>query len=331
MAISRIPIVDLSPFFTQGDEDAGKKEAAMEMMDEACSEYGFFQVLNHGVPLDLMSRALTLSKTFFELPMEEKRKCSPPPGTPYPTGYNRFLENNNEQRQIFFMFAPGFDFNVLPTDPPEFRDVLEELFSHLVKASLVVEKIISECLGLPVEFLSEYNNDRRRDKMIAQVYSTATADNQIGVSEHRDGHCLTFVLQDEVGGLEALKDGEWISLTPTEGALVVNLGDIIQVLSNDKYKSAVHRVMRTRGKARASISFFYSLADEKWVEPLPQFTTDVGQPPKYKRYLEGDFVKMRLNMMTSRLKNVSSAPNQEIGSIDYNAISPQKCVLNTQP
>ena len=103
------------------------------------------------------------------------------------------------------------------------------------------------------------------------------------------------------------------------------------MLSNDKYKSAVHRVMRTRGKARASISFFYSLADEKWVEPLPQFTTDVGQPPKYRRYLEGDSVKMRLNMMTSRLKNVSSAPNPKIGSIDYNAISPQKCVLNTQP
>ena len=72
--------------------------------------------------------------------------------------------------------------------------------------------------------------------MIAHVYSTATADNQIGVSEHRDGPCLTFVLQDEVGGLEALKDGEWISLTPTEGALVVNLGDTIQVSNCIKKK-----------------------------------------------------------------------------------------------
>lgn len=114
-----IPTVDLSPFFNEGDED-GKKEAK-QIIFQACSDYGFFQVVNHGVPLSLMSRALELSKTFFEYPREEKLKSSPGLRAPLPAGYSRQPEHSADKNEYFLMFPPGSSFNVYPSNPPEFR------------------------------------------------------------------------------------------------------------------------------------------------------------------------------------------------------------------
>ena len=86
MATSVIPTVDLSPFFRDEDHQGDNKKA-MEAISQACSEYGFFQIVDHGVPHDLMSRALHLSKTFFEYPDEEKLKSSPGSEAPLPAGY----------------------------------------------------------------------------------------------------------------------------------------------------------------------------------------------------------------------------------------------------
>ncbi|PIA57447.1 hypothetical protein AQUCO_00600285v1 [Aquilegia coerulea] len=295
MVNTSIPTVDLSPFFNEGDEDGRKK--ATEMITHACSVYGFFQIVNHGVPLSLMNKALELSKTFFEYSMEEKLKSSPNDGAPLPAGYNIQPKNSADKNEYLLMFPPGSNFNVYPNDPTEFRKVMEEMFSHFTKAAFLVESIVNDCLGLPPKFLEEYNNDRSWDFMVALRYFPATEKENNGISEHQDGNCITFVFQDK-GGLEVLKDGVWIPVVPIEGSLIVNLADIIQVLSNNKFKSATHRVVRPEGTTRHSFAFFNTIEGNKWVEPLPQFTKEIGEPAKYKGFFYKDYQIQRMRNKT---------------------------------
>ncbi|KAK3440177.1 hypothetical protein EUGRSUZ_B00473 [Eucalyptus grandis] len=287
---SGIPTVDLSPFFAEGDEEGKRK--AIKIIGHACSEYGFFRVVNHGVPVELMKRALALSKTFFDYPTEAKLKSGPVPGTPIPAGYSRQPERSADKNEFFMMFPPGSSFNVYPINPPGFRDVLEEMFSQFVNTGRIIENIINECLGLPSNLLTEYNDDRKWDLMSAFRYFPATERENTGVAEHKDVNCITFVFQDEVGGLEVQKDGNWIPVTPVEGTLVVNVGDVIQVLSNDRFKSASHRVVR-QARDRHSYAFFYNIGGDKWVEPLPQFTTEIKEAPKYKGFLFKEYLQLR--------------------------------------
>ncbi|KAB2073269.1 hypothetical protein ES319_A07G071600v1 [Gossypium barbadense] len=284
MAEPLIPTVDLSPF-TKNDEDGKKK--AMEVITKACSEYGFFQIVNHGVPINLLQRALDLSKVFFEYPSDEKLKSSPASNAPLPAGYNTQPQQSPDKNEYLLMFPPGSTFNVFPQNPPDFKRVLEDVFSKLTETGLLVETIVNQCLGLPPNFLKEYNHDRSWDFM------------------------------DEAGGLEVSKDGEWIPVIPAKGTLVVNISDVIQVLSNNKFKSATHRVVRPKGRSRYSFAFFYNLQGDKWVEPLPHFTKDIGESPKYRGFQYSEYLQLRLRNKT----HPPTTPEDEIRITHYTITS----------
>ncbi|KAK6123040.1 hypothetical protein DH2020_043222 [Rehmannia glutinosa] len=313
MSIDSIPTIDLSPFFTNSDENGQKK--AIEIIKKACSEYGFFQIVNHGIPLDLMSQAIQLSKTFFAFPYEEKLKYSPGSDAPLPAGYRKQPDNSPDKNEYLLMFQPQSGFNVLPTNPPDFRAAMEEMFTYFSLTGVLIETILNDCLGLPTNFLKEYNQDRSWDLMSAKHYFPATETENIGISRHEDGNVITFIYQDDVGGLEVLRDGQWIPVVPSQaqGTLVVNVGDVIQVLTNKKFKSATHRVTRPKRKSRYSFSYFYNLQVDKWVEPLPHFTTQIGEPPKYRGFLYKDYLSLRIRNKTHPPSN----PEDEINITHY--------------
>lgn len=116
------PTVDLSVFLKDGEEE--EKKRAKEIISHACSEYGFFQAVNHGVSLELMSRAMELTKTFFALPEEEKIKYRPRSGAPVPAGYGKQPAHSSDKNEYLLMLPPQSSFNVLPNDPPGFRYTL---------------------------------------------------------------------------------------------------------------------------------------------------------------------------------------------------------------
>lgn len=297
-----IPTVDLSVLYGEGENEA--KTKAMETITQACSNYGFFQIVNHGVPMEFLQEALKLSTTFFQYPDEIKLQYGPKPGAPLLSGFNKPKKNCPDTNEYVLVFPPGSKFNVYPQQPPQFKEVLEEMFQKLSKVCLVLESVVNECLGLPPGFLKEYNHDRSWDFMAAIYYVSTPQEGQNGLTSHEDGNCITLVIQDDVGGLQVRKNGEWIPVTPVKGAIVVNIGDVIQVLSNKKFKSATHRVVRPKGKERFSYAFFHNLHGEKWVEPLPQFTEEIGQKPKYRRFLFKDYQALRL-------KNKTDPPSRE--------------------
>ncbi|KAK4374561.1 hypothetical protein RND71_005238 [Anisodus tanguticus] len=325
--------LDLTPFFIEGYED--EKRKIVDSITKACCEYGFFQIVNHGVPLDLTSQAIKLSKAFFESPNEANLKCCPLPNAPVPAGYNKKPNPSYGFNEYLIMLPHGSDFNIFPADPPLFQEVMEELFSQFLKIMMVVERVLSECLGLPPCVLKDFNNDRSWDFLIALFYLPATEKEKIGASSHKDVSCFTIVLQDEVAGLEVQKDGEWILIAPQLGALVVNIGDALQlgcdfcwklafggemrppifdelntsvphvgdlvsshmhdlrILTNDKFKSPTHRVLRPNGRSRNSFTFFYSLSGDKLVQPLPQFTKEMAEKPKYVPFLYKEYIQKR--------------------------------------
>ncbi|KAE8661258.1 hypothetical protein F3Y22_tig00116925pilonHSYRG00031 [Hibiscus syriacus] len=287
MADPQIPTVDLSPFFSQDDEDGKKK--AMEIITEACSEHGFFQIVNHGVPVDLLKRALQLSSIFFDYPSQEKLKSSAPSNAPIRTGYNTQPPQSPDKNEYLLIFPPGSSFNVFPQNPPQFKQVLQDVYSKLTKTAVVVEGIVNQCLDLPTNLLKEFNHDRSWDFMVALRYFPATELENNGLTQHEDGNCLSFVFQDDAGGLQVRKDGD-----------VVKFG-----------------VVRPKGRSRYSFAFFHNLQGDKWVEPLPHFTKDIGKPPKYRGFRFSEYQQLRVRNKT----HPPSRPEDQIGITHYEIIS----------
>ncbi|XP_047954914.1 flavonol synthase/flavanone 3-hydroxylase-like [Salvia hispanica] len=301
--------VDLSPFLKNGDEEGKKK--AKDVIKEACSDCGFFQIRNHGLPLDLINQAIQLSRTFFALTDQEKLEYSPRAASPLPAGYSKQPAHSLDKNEYLLMFQPQSGVNVLP---PDFRDVAEELFLQLREIGRLIEQIVNDCLGLPPDFLKEYNLDRSWDFMVALRYFPATEnDDNNGLLEHEDGNVVTLVIQDDVGGLEVKKDGQWIPVVPAQGNIVVNLGDVVQVLSNNKFKSGTHRVVRLGEACRHSFAFFYTIEGDKWVAPLPELTEEAA---KYRGFVYKEYQAMRM-----RNKTHPPARPEDAVTISHYAIS----------
>ncbi|KAL5146420.1 Gibberellin 2-beta-dioxygenase 8 [Glycine soja] len=170
-----IPTADLSPFVRE-DEDGKKK--VMEAITQACSEYGFFQIVNHGVSLDLIKEAMQPSKTFFDYSDEEKSKSSPSTNAPLPAGYSKQPLHSPDKNEYFLFFPPGSSF---PSKPSQ---------------------------------VQEFNHDRSWDFLLALRYFPASNNDNNGITEHEDSNILTFVIQDGVGSLQVLRNVEWIPAVP---------------------------------------------------------------------------------------------------------------------
>ncbi|PHT88381.1 hypothetical protein T459_10487 [Capsicum annuum] len=221
MASFDIPTIDFSPLFST-DENNQEKKQAMEQIGEACVNYGFFQITSHGIPLELLSRTMDMYETFFACSDEEKLSL--------PHNYMKSKQNSAEtwEHLVFNFSSSGFDF--CPDNPPHFKQVLEEMASHFTKLGVLLEGIISECLGLPPDFLANYKSDRSPNSLMGLHYFPATEDENTGKPAHEDPGCFTIVYQDELGGLQVQKDDQWIPIAPCKDKLVVNIGDVIQLL-----------------------------------------------------------------------------------------------------
>ncbi|GMI85391.1 Scopoletin 8- Hydroxylase [Hibiscus trionum] len=287
-----LPPIDLSKL----DDEVG------EQIVRAAETLGFFQVINHGVPLHLLESLKESAHKFFSLPAERKAvylaPVSPTPLVKYSTSYLPEKEKVLGWKDYILMKYTD-DEEALRYWPEEIKDVLLE---YLKSSIILVKKLLGVLLGN----LGVKSDDPMIDVLIGRkmlsmiLYPICpNPDLTIGIGRHSDIGMLTVLLQDEVGGLYVKTEPgmgyenkvEWIEIPSIPGALVINVADMLQVLSNGKYKSAEHAVRNTSTNSRVSVPVFTMPIETAKIAPLPQMVAKDGIA-RYREFAYGDYMNI---------------------------------------
>ncbi|KAJ6813295.1 flavonol synthase/flavanone 3-hydroxylase-like [Iris pallida] len=316
-----IPLVDLSPLLAGAGGDQRGSPAPpwlVEQVEGACRDWGFFQVVNHGVPTGPLERVRSAAEEFFALAAEEKRRVRRDEENPL--GYNdkEYTKNVRDWKEMFDFTAdermlipasaePGEKRlveikNRWPEYPPELREACKEYTKAVEGLAYKLLELISLTLNLPAKRLNGYFEESTSIIRLLHYPPCPSPHLAMGVGRHKDSGGLTVLTQDEVGGLEVKRksDGEWVRIKPIPNSYIVNIGAIIQVWSNDKYESVEHRVAVNSEKERFSVPFFLNPAHDTMVRPLEELVSEEA-PAKYHEYNWGMFLKAR---KTSNFKNL---------------------------
>ncbi|XXG49214.1 hypothetical protein AAC387_Pa02g3457 [Persea americana] len=305
-----IPLIDLSTLNSSNSNDAEALSGLIAEIGAACKDWGFFQVINHGVPLQLQERIESAARKFFALPLEEK--CKVRRSEENPLGYydTEHTKNVRDWKEVFDFtweestFIPashepeGQELKILnnhwPHYPPEMREACIEYARGVEKLAYKLLELISLSLNLPADRLKGFFKGQTSFVRLNHYPPCPEPHLALGVGRHKDAGALTVLAQDDVGGLEVKRkaDGEWVRVKPIPNSYIINVGDIIQVWSNDKYVSVEHRVVVNSQKERLSIPFFLNPAYSVMVKPLEELLQE-HDPPKYKEYNWGRFLKSR--------------------------------------
>lgn len=303
----RVPVIDL----------AGGDEAVVAAVDAACGRWGFFQVVNHGVPEALIAEVWDQSRAFFALPMAEKRAVARSKDNPRGY-YDRELTKNARDLKEVFDFGhdpvpelpsdhprnhrPVDGHNLWPARPAGLRETLNAYLAACDGLSRRLLGLLSLGLGLPrdrlvAHFTPDHTSFARlnyyplEDPLEAGEAAGVTGLGDMALHHHSDAGALTVLLQDEVGGLQVAVDGLWQDVAPLAGAFVINVGDMMQVWSNDRYRSALHRVRPITDRPRLSIPYFYNPAYETDCVPLARL--EGAETPHYRAVNWGHFRQLR--------------------------------------
>nr|XP_010919856.1 S-norcoclaurine synthase 1 [Elaeis guineensis] len=287
-----IPIIDLSrlrdPLF--GQEEISR-------LKFACEEWGFFQLVNHGIPDEVVEKMRADVEEFFQLPLGEKEAIAQLPGDL--EGYGQAFVVSDEQKldwgDMLFLFTQPPHFRNLrfwPAQPPTFRDTMDRYSSELKRVSHCLLGLIAKNLGVdPEKFVNIIESQSMR---INYYPPCPQADRVLGLSPHSDAVGLTLLLQvNQVQGLQIKRNGGWLPIKPLPGAFVVNIGDIIEILSNGKYKSIEHRAIINKERERLSIAAFHSCSFTTPVGPLAELVK--GSKENYKTLSFETFAKQVLS------------------------------------
>ncbi|KAG6711345.1 hypothetical protein I3843_05G044700 [Carya illinoinensis] len=282
--------------------DGPNHDQVVEDIAAAAETLGFFQVINHGVPVELLESLKDAAHRFFGRSPAEKavyrNGVSPNPHVKYGTSFVPDKEKALEWKDYISM-AYTSDTDALDYWP---KDCKEAALEYLKTSSKMVRRLMEILMSKLGETVVD---DSRIDaliglKMVNMNFYPACPNPEltVGVGRHSDMGTLTVLLQDGIGGLyvkvEDLEDdgknGEyWIEIPPVPGALVINVGDTLQILSNGRYKSAEHRVRTTRSESRVSIPIFTTPKASEIIGPLRGVVEKDGVA-RYREFVFQDYM-----------------------------------------
>ncbi|CAK8541702.1 unnamed protein product [Lathyrus sativus] len=246
---SQLPVIDFALLLDRNKDELSK-------LDTACKEWGFFQIVNHGVEIDLMQRMKDAASEFFESPIEKKIKYAMPPGGLEGYGHAPVDWSDRVNLTIY-----PTRFRQLQFWPEELKDIIEAYSSEIRLVGEQLIKSVSLLLGLEEHVL-------------------------LGL--HKE---LCKGMQDDnATGTQIRHKGGWIPIKTIPGAFLINVGDVIEIWSNGRYKSVEHRVLTNKNKRRITFVSFLYPRDDAEIGPFEHLIDDQN-PKMYKEITYGEYFR----------------------------------------
>ncbi|KAL9254646.1 Oxoglutarate-dependent flavonoid 7-O-demethylase 1-like protein [Drosera capensis] len=296
-----VPVIDVSKL---SNIEGSCRESELEKLHSACKDWGIFLAVNHGVGASLQEKLKHEVEEFFKLPLEEKMKYQLKPGDFQ--GYGQTLIALDGKKldwaDRFYMVTSPTHMrkpHLIPQLSPSLRDALEAYMIDLQDLARKLVLSIARSLGIEEKEMMEMFEDGMQSIRMTYYPPCPKPELVMGLKPHSDGSLITFVLQvNGVEGLQVKKDGTWIPVNFMPDSFVVNLGDILEILSNGLYKSCEHRATVNAIKERISFAMFFNPKLEAEVGPSRSLLS-LQNPPLFRRvgmqkYVE-DFFARRLD------------------------------------
>ncbi|KAL5725060.1 hypothetical protein ACHQM5_008247 [Ranunculus cassubicifolius] len=277
----KIPIIDLQNVATS-------RGNIVEQIRSASISGGFFQLVNHGIPINVLDEMLAGIRKFNEQPVEIKseyyNRDYDTKKVVYNSNFDLFSSPAANWRDSFYCsMAPNFP------DPEELpavcRDILMDFSKRIQVLGNNLVELLSEALGLSTNHLKDMGCAEGVSVICHYYPPCPEPDLTLGNTKHSDSSFFTVLLQDHIGGLQVILEDQWVDVTPIHGALVVNIGDFLQLVSNDIFKSSEHRVQAKKEGPRISAACFFRTdlrtSSMKLYGPIKELITKVN-PPRYR-------------------------------------------------
>ncbi|KAK4710904.1 hypothetical protein R3W88_005417 [Solanum pinnatisectum] len=293
---AEVPVIDLQKLIS-GDS----MDSEVQKLHSACQQRGFLQVINHGVTPSLLEDFKREVIELFKLPMEEKQKlCKQEDSL---EGFGHAFVVSEEQK---LDWSDRFGILTLPPHirkvdlfqklPSKLRDIMEAYCKEIKSLATSIICQLAKALRMDEEEMRDLFNDGMQSMRMNYYPPCPEPDKANGISPHSDADALTILFQlNETEGLQIRKDDVWVPIRPLPNALIVNIGDMMEIVSNGVYRSIEHRAIVNSNKERLSVATFCAFNLESELGPAHSL---IGphNPPIFRRvpmhkYLQDFFAR----------------------------------------
>ncbi|GMH05544.1 hypothetical protein Nepgr_007384 [Nepenthes gracilis] len=284
--------------------DLSKPESKNDIV-EACEEFGIFKVINHGVPVDFISRLESEAIKFFSLPLCEKERAGS--SCPFGFGYgNKRIGTNGDVGWVEYLLMTinteiGCNriSSIFGENPESFRSAVNDYLSAVKRMACQVLELMADGLRIqPRNVFSRLLMDEESDSLFRLNHYPPCPElqgfsdkNLVGFGEHTDPQIISFLRSNNTSGLQiSLRDGNWISVPPDQNSFFINVGDSLQVMTNGRFNSVRHRVLANGVKSRISMIYFGGPPLKEKIAPLPSLVGG-DQKSLYKEFTWFEYKK----------------------------------------
>ncbi|MCD7457191.1 aconitate hydratase [Datura stramonium] len=293
--MENFPIINLEKL------NGAERASTMEKINDACENWGFFELVNHGIPHEVMDTVEKLTKGHYKKCMEQRfKELVAKKGL---EGVEAEVTDMDWESTFFLRHLPVSNMSEFPDLDDVYREVMRDFAKRLEKLAEELLDLLCENLGLEKGYLKNAFYGSKGPNFGTKVsnYPPCPKPDLIkGLRAHTDAGGIILLFQDDkVSGLQLLKDGQWVDVPPMRHSIVVNLGDQLEVITNGKYKSVMHRVIAQKDGTRMSLASFYNPGNDALIYPAPALVEKEAKDQNkqvYPKFVFDDYMKLYVGL-----------------------------------